>query len=219
MPKPEKERVWIFVDNQYCCSIRARTFSAMNLKVGDEISCQQIQENEKFHWKKVYGVPAWEKEKIRLQKVKTLLESFDDRIAIKIIGFGADTNEMIAEHPKEPGSPDLEVILQNDPTIPLMFIEVSGTEIMRGQNYWIRPDKLAFSEKHPESNVWIVLHYSSPTEKFIFIKPIANKKYLRSEKFIRGSKEYYVEFNDQSEEVFNLQEFNRQLKKLILSKP
>ena len=43
--KPDRERFWIFVDGEYCVSIRERTFPAMGLSVGDEITCEKSWKN------------------------------------------------------------------------------------------------------------------------------------------------------------------------------
>lgn len=58
VPKPTRKRIWIYVDGQYCCSVRDRTFPALNLQIGQEISCQKIQDLENFHWKYSYGQAA-----------------------------------------------------------------------------------------------------------------------------------------------------------------
>ena len=56
--KADRERYWIFVDSEYCTSIRARTFPTLDLTVGQTISCEQIKELESHHWKHSYGQPV-----------------------------------------------------------------------------------------------------------------------------------------------------------------
>ena len=172
----------------------------MNLKVGQEISCQEVKDLENFHWKRTYDQISWEKEKTRLEQVVTLIQKIDSRLEVRIVGFGADTTKMILEHPTEPGKPDLDVYLAHNSTL-VMKIEVSGTENMRGSTFWVRPDKLAYAQKHDEEDVWIVLHYAKPEARFVFIKPDAQKRYNYNEKTISGSVEHYVEFSDQDQEV------------------
>ena len=82
--KHHKDRYWVFVDGEYCCSIRSRTFKGMDLSIGQEITCNQIKEMENFHWKKSYGKSAWQKEKVRLDKVRNLIETMDSNILAKI---------------------------------------------------------------------------------------------------------------------------------------
>src|SRR5699024_5647713 len=138
-PKPDKGRVWVYVDGEYCCSIRERTFPAMNLHAGQEISCGEIKELESFHWKHAYGQAAWDKEKARLSRVKTLIEGIDPRVEARITGFGADSSEFIAAHPSESGKPDIEVISKEDIQFVLLLVEVTGTESMRPgtSTYWV----------------------------------------------------------------------------------
>jgi len=213
--EPEKEgRVWIYVDNEYCCSVRTRIFPAMNLHEGDEIlSCENIKEREKFFWKKVYGPDSWEKEKVRIGRVKNIIEGIDPRVSVKITGFGADSTEFIAEHPPESGKPDLEIVSKQNIQLTLMQVEVTGTEMMRGTAaYWVRPDKLNYAINHPDEDIWVILHYAMPKERFVFIKPDLTKKYPRAEKRIHGATEHYVEFFDSSSEVVSQAEFTTHLK-------
>lgn len=208
------KRYWIYIDRQYCTSIRARTFPGMNLAVGQEITCDELNELEKFHWKNTYGQTAWKKEKIRIERVVELLKSIDKQIAVNIKGFGANTTALIKDHPDESGKPDLEVVLDNNRQHSIMSIEVTGTETKRGDGYWIRPDKLEYSRNHPDENVWVILHYSRPREQFVFIQPDNNKHYQHTEKTIRDSIEYYVSFNDASPETKTLSEFSNHLNAL-----
>ncbi len=213
--KKDRQRYWIFVDQNYCCSIRERTFQGMDLFIGQEISCEKIKEMESFYWKEKYGKKAWEKEKIRLNKVKNFIELIDSRILAKITGFGADTTNYIRSHPKETGRPDIEIVLKDDQSVILLFVEVSGTEKKRGNDYWIRPDKLQYCQNHPDKDVWILLHYALPEEKIVFIQPNLTKKYHYIEIDIRNSKEYYVIFDDFSPETKSEEEFKSYLQKII----
>lgn len=211
--RADRDRFWIYVDGRYCCSIRARTFPAMGLQVGLEISCAEIQELEKFHWKKIYGQPAWDKEKVRLDRVKAVIEAFDPRLSVRVTGFGADTNEFIPLHPEEAGKPDLEVGVKGEDRL-LALVEVTGTERFRGGNqptFWVRPDKLAYAKNHPEQDVWIVLHYAEPEELIITIKPDGTVRYPVREVNIRDSIEHYVVFSDEDPECVGLDAFARHL--------
>lgn len=208
--KDAKERYWIYVDNQYCTSIRERTFPALNLNIGQDISCDEIKELENHHWKHAYGKDAWDKEKVRLNNVKDLIERLDNRVLVEIVGFGADTSDFISGHPDESGKPDLEVKRRDNDQV-IFLIEVTGTESMRGTTYWVRPDKLKYVKNHPTEDVWLVLHYLNPIEKFVFIKPNPQRDYKVSRKEIRGSTELYVEFSDSDSEVVSTNEFKNKL--------
>ena len=209
----EKERYWVYVDGEYCASIRKRTFGAMGLKEGQEITCPEIKEMENFHWKNVYGQTAWDKEKVRLERVKSRIESFDNRIIVNTVGFGADTNEYIASHPDEAGKPDLE-IRTRDANILLLLVEVTGTEAMRGSDYWVRPDKLAYAKNHSTEDVWIVLHYAQP-ERFIYIKPDPSRMYDVKDIEIRESVERYVIFSYNDKDVIPEENFVLHLRNRI----
>ena len=201
------DRVSVFIDDQFCKGIRKRTFQAMGLKVGDEIDCASLEERENYFWKQAYGEPAWEKEKVRLGKVKSLIETIDPRLLVTVVGFGAETTDLIKEHPEEKGSPDLNVAHKDSPHQILMKVEVTGTERLRGDGYWVRPDKLEYAENHPEDDVWIVLHFAEPEEKFVFIKPQAGVVFPRTTVEIRGAGEIMCVFSDKDNEVYSLQDF------------
>ena len=203
--KSDRERYWVHVDGKFCATIRARTFQAMNLNIGDEITCDELKERENFFWKQQYS-GKWEDEKIRLEKVKNLITEHTRNIKIETTGFGADSNEIIKEHPEEHGEPDLTLKSNNNQQV-RMILEVTGTKTMRGNDYWVRPDKLEYAQSHPDDNVWIALHYAEPSEKFIFIKPDLNKKYGYVTKSINDAGEHYVTFDDNSDEVFTKEQF------------
>jgi hypothetical protein len=92
-----------------------------------------------------------------------------------------------------------------------LLVEVTGTESMRGNTYWVRPDKLKYAQSHPDQDVWLILHYQNPIEKFVFIKPNLQKNYSVSEIMIRNSKELYIEFRDSDSEVVSQQIFRDHL--------
>lgn len=215
-PKYPEAKVLVYIDGQKCITIRERTWQAMDLKEGDTITCDELKQRENFHWKNAYGKKdadgknAWNREKVRLGKVRSLIEGISPDIVVNIVGFGADSVEMIPEHPEKSGQPDIELCLRDTGDV-LALVEVSGTEVMRGVSYWVRPDKLKYIENHPDQDIWIILHYAKPTEKFVFIKPLPGKTYATVSKVINGSNEIYVEFWDKDDEVVEFDEFKRHL--------
>ena len=86
---------------------------------------------------------------------------------------------------------------------------------MREGDYWVRPDKLNYAKNHKDKDVWIILHYQLPHEKFVFIKPSSNKTYVYNEVLIRKTKEHYVFFNDAMEECKTINQFKDYLNTLI----
>lgn len=211
--KANPDKVSIYIDNEFCCGIRKRTFQGMNLNVGDEISCAELKERENFYWKKSYGETAWKKEKVRINKVKEKIETVDERLLIKVVGFGADTDELIEKHPDEKGKPDLDIATKQNPDTVLLKVEVTGTERSRGTGYWVRPDKLEYAENHPAEDVWIILHFAEPEEKFVFIKPVPRKIYKTQTQEIRQAGEFMCVFNEGDEEIRSFDEFSAHLKK------
>ena len=209
--RSDRQKYWVYVDDEYCASIRERTFPAMGLEIGMQISCEEIKELEAFHWKNQYGKASWEREQVRLNRIVEIIEQMDSRVKVNIVGFGAGSTELIKEHPDEAGKPDLEVVLKADETVAIVLVEVTGTETKRGSDYWIRPDKLEYCKKHPEQDVWIALHYQNPHEHIIFIKPDQSKGYALTEIVIRGSTEHYVIFTENSPELRTGKEFSSYL--------
>ena len=200
------ERYWVYVDGDYCTSIRARTFPALNLHVGREITCQEVIDLESFHWKHKYGQESWKKEKLRINRVKELIEGRFPRLEAVVIGFGADSDEFLSEHPDSAGVPDL-AIRGRDTGKQYCLLEVTGTDSMRGAKYWVRPDKLRYAIDHPQEDVWICLHYGQPDEKFVFLKPDPAAAYQPSEIKIRDSVELFVEFHSDAGEVHSATSF------------
>lgn len=202
--KGEKYYVKLTDGNDF--SIRKATFQAMNLQVGQPMTIDELKEFENFVWKKVYGPNSWEKEKVRIEKVKALVENINSNVEVEIVGFGADSTETFLFHPDESGSPDLRIKNQFNHT--RAFIEVTGTEKMQGDTgYWVRKDKLTYAQNHPDKNIWIVLHYQFPEERFVYIKPQLGVKYQTQEVSIREINENYVIFDDNDIEVKTSLEF------------
>ncbi len=203
----EKERVAVYINNNFCVSLRERTWKAMQLKIGDEIACNDLIEKEKFFWKKVYGKESWEREKDRIARVKKWFKKYLESVEVLTIGFGANSTNEILSHPEQKGAPDL-LIRDIKSKKEIIYLEVSGTKYMRGDGYWIRPDKLDYIRYNPHKDVWIALHYEMPVEKIIWIKPKLNSINKKIENIeIRGVIEKYVIFSEGDEEIKSSQEF------------
>lgn len=59
----DNQKINVFIDGEYCCSIRKRTWQAMDLRVGSLITCENLKEKENYFWKQAYGQQSWEAEK------------------------------------------------------------------------------------------------------------------------------------------------------------
>jgi len=212
----KKDRTYIYIDDKYCFSVRSRTWISFKLNIGDEADCEELIEKEKFIWKDLYNTDSWEKEKIRLHYVSAWIKKYIPFVDIKISGFGANTTEYIPIHPDEKGEPDINIVLENTNTI-ILFLEVTGTEYKKGNDYWIRPDKIDYIQKHQNKDIWVALHYAD-AKKIIWIQPFLDKKYTYVEKNLKGAIEYFVIFNDDSPEVKSSQEFKEYIDSIIQKK-
>ena len=102
------DRVHIFIDNQFCTSVRKRTWIGMNSKIGSDINCEKLKKLENNFWKKLYGPSSWKREKVRINRVIQWFKKYIPEIEIVTIGLGADTNDYIYDiHSREKGAPDL----------------------------------------------------------------------------------------------------------------
>ncbi len=206
--KEDRDRYWVFIDGEFCTSIRGRTFPALGLEVGREVTCEELKAMESFHWKRQYGPQSWKREQVRLERAQQVIEMVSPQLRTEIVGFGAGSDELIEEHPEESGSPDIDVHINQEL---LMKVEVTGTEYRRGIDYWVRPDKLRYAQKHPEIEVWIMLVYHLPKEHIVVIRPERGKRYEVETKTIRGSDELYTVFKRNSPEVVSLATFQAHL--------
>jgi len=137
------DRTYVYISGAFCFSVRSRTWISFKLNIGDEADCEDLKEKEKFIWKDLYNTDSWKKEKIRLHYVSAWIKKYIPFVDVVISGFGANTTDYIAEHPKEKGEPDMQIILKDTNTI-VLFLEVTGTEYKKGSDYWIRPDKIDY---------------------------------------------------------------------------
>lgn len=72
---------------------------------------------------------------------------------------------------------------------------------MQGIDYWVRKDKIEYIQNHKKRDIWIVLHYQLPKEKFVWLKISNNKSYLTKVIKVKGAGEHYVVFTNEDEEV------------------
>ena len=183
--------------------VHLNVLNTRNLEIGMDVEIDELLHFNEHKWRNAYNNGSWEKEKVRIEKVKNYILSKRNDLTIHIVGFGADSNEIIYQHTAEQGSPDLEIRKKSQP---VAKIEVSGSDIMRGDDYWIRPDKIDYIQHHYNENIWIILCYQQP-EQLVFIKVHASKKYVSVEKEIRGNVERFVIFKKTDSEVVDEKAF------------
>lgn len=192
--------------------LHPNVFERHNLQVGSEISNLDalLHENE-FQWKVAYSKNnAWEKEKIRINAVENFIINHNPNLSVKIVGFGANSTQAIFEHTPEHGAPDLEILNSNNEVV--AKVEVTGSEKKRGNDYWIRPDKIEYIKNHRDVPVIITLHYQLPEEVIVPIKINPDKEYQTVNKVIRENTETFVVFDDDSSEVMSINKFISDIK-------
>lgn len=200
------DRVYVYINNQYCTSVRSRTFDALNVQLDTIISCEELRERESFIFKKKYA-NTWVREKDRIKYLKTWLKKFISiDFKIEVVGFGADTTDELLEHPKEPDKPDLKLSANGK----IAYIEVSGTDHRRGNDFWVREGKVKNIQLNPNDKIWVALVYILD-KKIVWISVDKNKHYVRSEKLINEVREYYVCFDEDSNEVLSSSEFKNEI--------
>jgi len=212
------ERVSVFLDGKFCLGMRKRVAEGIGLEFGQEWTEEKLKTYEKFIWKEIYD---WDEEKKRIDKVKELINSYGSPINIETIGFGADSDKKILEHPKEKGAPDV-VIKCNKDGNDVLHLEVTGTDHPRGTTIWLRPDKIEYAKKHPEIDYWASVILKNDIH---FVKPDLDKKYDIKKKIITkflkdegreiSIDEYYIEFELSDEEVKTEDFFKRYIKEKI----
>jgi len=198
-------RVSIFVEGKFWRGCTKRVAENLGLVIGKEIDKEETDRKINFFWKDLYQPKRKDSSK-RQEAIKSLIESWG--YVVKIIGFGANTEEYIKHHPKEKGGPDLEIEI-NDKKI---LLESTGCPSLRGEGLWIRPDKVEYAKNHPEKNVWVA-HRIDVSNEIRFIKLIEGKIYEAEEVDTGYSKELMVIFNTFDKEIKTKEEFKKYLKK------
>lgn len=172
-------------------SVRERVFEALGFKKGMPATPEEIIRKDKFVWKHIYdSKEKRDQENLRVERAIDGLMYCDPRFVITKTGFGADSDAFIAHHPEVAGSPDLSVCDADGNLI--LCLEVTGTKRMRGNDFWVRPDKIDWARKNPEIETWVALHYSEPREKMLFFKPDPDRRYDAEERTIGQARERFV---------------------------
>jgi len=202
---PNNDRIYVYIDNNFCTSIRKRTWIGMSLTEGSQISCEELKKLENNFWKQLYGASSWRKEKYRISRVIAWFKKYIPEIQVEVTGFGAGSTEIIEDkHSQKKGAPDLCIKYLGQT---LVFLEVSGTERKKGEDFWVRKDKIDYIQANRQEDVWIILHYQLPKEQFIWLKIDHQKKYLTQKINVKGAEEYYIIFTPHDREITSSQHF------------
>lgn len=217
--KKGTERVAVYLDGEWAIGVRARVFPALELNIGDATTAEELNERESFFFKNHYGPKAWEAEKKRIQRVLAFLDWTGLGLSSTICGFGADSLDIIKDHPKVPGEPDMAIRGPDGQF--LMHLEVTGTERQRGTGFWVRPDKIACAQSHADEESWVALHYAHAGpkggERLVFFKIDPHKSYQAEMMNIRGAGEPYVVVGE--EDVVSWKDFGDVLKSMSSASP
>lgn len=177
----------------------------MGIGIGTKISCDEFRRREAFFFKERYR-DHWPLEQMRLKKVITRLKELDARAVVEVVGFGANTDELIEKHPDVSGAPDLRLVEGCGQT-EVLRVEVSGTKNRRGNSFWVRPDKIDFGRNNLDVDYFIILHYEQPEEEFVYIRPRVDTEYEVHEEVISGVRERFVIFKREDDEVISEADF------------
>ena len=215
--KNNPKRVSVYIDGQFCTGMEERVLRSLNLKVGDEINCEDLRREVKLFWKNRYK-DKWKEEKSRILTVIYKLKKFlKEDIDFEVFGFGAGSDKLIESHPVEKGIPDLAVVYKKGNfSYVLLFIEVTGTNFLNEEDdLWIRPDKFEFAKRHSNMDVWIA-HYINDLDllRFISTKNLSDLGKPK-EVTIRNNKEEYLSIPVNHKSVQNIEQFIRYLQEKI----
>ncbi len=215
--KNNPNRLSVYIDGQFCTGMEERVFKGLNLKVGDEINCEELKREVKLFWKNRYK-DKWKEEKSRIlaviYKIKELLK---EDIDFEIFGFGAGSDKLIESHPVEKGIPDLAVIYKKGKfSYVLLFIEVTGTNFLsKEDDLWIRPDKFEFAKRHSNMDIWIA-HYINNLDlvRFISTKNLSGLGKPK-EVAIGNNREIYLSISVSHKSVQSIEQFIKYLQEKI----
>ncbi len=169
---------------------------------------------DKEFWKKKYG-HSW---KNAVRRVDKVIYAFKSK-GIKAVeyGFLSRSTEYVEESPEEKGEPDLEILYYTRTTG--IYVEVTGPDkpLSEAADLWIRWDKFAYSENHPEKEIWVVHILESENDLMRAVKlgPGIKDKYAIIHPIIRGTMEKYRSIPANDPNLFSFSKFCRYLKNKI----
>jgi len=205
-PQKNPDRRSIFVDGSFCVGCHKNKITNLNLNVGDEVDIDDLKQKLSYAWKDTYK-DKWPISEQRQDAIISLVSSWG--FELEKVGFGSDTNEYIANHPKEMGTPDLEIKKK------LVLLESTGCPSLRGDGLWIRGDKVKHALDNPEKDIWFA-HRIDKTNEIRFIKLNYKKQYKPENVSTGYSNESMVVFSINDDEVKSREFFEDYLKNKII---
>lgn len=209
------QRAQVYIDYRFCASIRQNIWQEMGLCEGSEISCAQLHQKEALVWQRSRRSNLLDMSNQALDRTLAWLTKYLPNINARVIDFryGQDDNGLSLNYPVPRNDKNISLTLKAT-NLEILTLEVTGVEIQRGINYWVKEHKLLYAQSQFKRDGWVVLYYKHPKELFVWIKPEPKKQY-KSEELIRRSKNRFIAFNDQSSEVCSSKEFCEYIHKKI----
>lgn len=203
------DRYAVFVNEALQAMIRAPIFHALRLAVGQRISKEDLALREQQQVRVLLRDGASKRDTFRQRRVSELLQQCHPEITVEIEGPTVSVASP-AYHPKAEGKPDLTVRLRGG-HLPVMAVEVAGADWRDGDTYFVRAERFRHALAHPDEESWIVLHYSQPDERFVFVRPLPGHDYAGRERLLGSRVDRFVELNDPSPEVQTQEQFAARL--------
>jgi len=216
--KKNKENVNIYIDDKFCTGAKKEMIHNLNLKVDDQIDCEELKAKINLFWKEKYK-EKWEEEKTRIIAVIEKLKRYfsDPKLKFEIFGFGTNTNQIIKNHPVEKGIPDIIIIYEkNGFNYGIVLLEITGTQRMeKTDDIWIRPDKFEFAKNHPNLDIFIA-HYINDKDLLRFIDTKKLSELPKPEQqVINNTIESYIKLPYNHECIKSLDDFIEYLKEKL----
>lgn len=206
------QRVVVYIDYRYCASIRPNIWEEMNLHEGSEISCAKLHQREATIWRSLSRSNVTYSFKQALNRTVEWFVRYLPNLEAKVFDsrFGYDGSKLSLGYPNAGSNQNVSVFIKGT-DVEVISLEIATSEIRRGVGHWVKLSKITKAQSQSQNDVWVALYYRHPIEKFIWIKPVYDKEY-RYEELVKGSKNYFVFFDDKSPEVYSFKGFCDYLK-------
>ncbi|GAB3645074.1 hypothetical protein [Ramlibacter alkalitolerans] len=207
-----------------------------------------------------YGEVEWAKENYRIERTEDLICSWfpEGTLEFTRIGKGAGELEFYdkttVEGNKEIGLPDILVTCKGTGKSVMLestggdFLgksdsfhlredtkeKIPGTDRNRYGEFWVRPDKIGYMRRHPETAVYLAFHYANEQlnttpgedgkpkvvppasrgrELFAFVRPDIGKEYAAQDwkNNAKGMSERFVAFFQKDPEFYTSEQFKKAL--------
>jgi hypothetical protein len=196
-------RILVYIGYRFCATIRPDVWDAMELKEGDEITCAELHRKEKEVYNKSRKQNRSETNKQAMNRIVRWFDKYIPTLDAKIIEFKFDDNEY--GYPWYRYDRNISLFLKGTNT-ELITLEVATIEIQKGIHNWVNADKIISAQSQSKRDGWAALYCKYPVERIVWIKPNPRIIY-KTEEIIKGSKQQFVFFKNDSPEVYPSSKF------------